>query len=134
MRYEDGDMSRHDSAVNYPDDPDGDALRRIAAEGIDMSQPQLIEFAVAVPDEAAGTKIEAALAQHGYAGHLDYDEGEPDEDGEIDPDDEEFGPAWTVYIGISMVPTYDEIMRIQADLDRIAGPHGGRSDGWGVMI
>lgn len=119
---------------DYPNDADGDALREIAAQGVDMSQPQLIEFAVAAPDESAANAIQAALGEHGYQGHVDFDEGDPDEDGEVDPDDPEFGPAWTVYVGISMVPTYDEIMRIQADLDRVANPHGGRSDGWGVMI
>jgi hypothetical protein len=127
-------MAKRGSAADYPNDADGDALREIAAHGVDMSQPQLIEFAVAAPDEAAANKIQAALAQHGYKGHVDFDEGEPDEDAENDPDDPEFGAAWTVYVGISMVPTHDEIMRIQADLDRIANPHGGRSDGWGVMI
>ena len=119
---------------DYPDDADGDALRELADEGVDMSQPVLIEFAVAAPDDDAAQKIGAALAEHGYQAHVDFDEGEPDEDGAIDPDDPEFGPAWTVYVGISMVPTYDEVMRIQADLDRIAGPHGGRADGWGVMV
>ena len=118
----------------FPNDPDGDALRELAAEGIDMSKPLLIEFAVAAPDGDAAEKIAAALAQNGYQGNIDHDEGESDEDGEIDPDDEEFGPSWTVYVGIPMVPAYDEIMRIQADLDRIADPHGGRSDGWGAMI
>ncbi len=127
-------MSRHNSASDYPNDADGDALREIAAHGVDVSQAQLIEFAVAAPDEAAANNIQAALGEHGYQAHVDFDEGEPDDNGEIDPDDPEFGAAWTVYVGISMLPTYDEIMRIQADLDRIANPHGGRSDGWGVMI
>ncbi len=60
--------------------------------------------------------------------------GEPDENGEIDPDDEEFGPAWTVYANVRMIPEYSEIMRIQAELDQLARPFGGNSDGWGVML
>jgi hypothetical protein len=32
-----------------------------------------------------------------------------------------------------MIPEYNEIIRIQAELDRIARPFGGKSDGWGVM-
>jgi hypothetical protein len=112
---------------DYPNDPDGDALRELAAEGIDMSQPQLIEFIVAA-------QIEAALGEAGYQAHVDYDEGEPDEEGEYDPDDPESGPSWTIYVGVSMAPAYDELVRIQAELDRIADPHGGHSDGWGVMI
>jgi hypothetical protein len=33
-----------------------------------------------------------------------------------------------------MIPEYNEIMRFQADLDRLARPFGGKSDGWGVML
>jgi len=33
-----------------------------------------------------------------------------------------------------MVPDHAEIVRIQAELDRISGPLGGKSDGWGVMV
>ena len=33
----------------YPDDADGDALRRIASTGADMSRPMQIDFFVAVP-------------------------------------------------------------------------------------
>jgi hypothetical protein len=76
----------------------------------------------------------AVLVDAGYDAEIEYDEGEPDEDGQIDPDDEEFGPAWDVYAKVEMVPEYDEIMRIQAELDRLAGPLGGKSDGWGVIL
>jgi hypothetical protein len=120
--------------ATYPDDADGEALARLAEQGADMSQPMLIEFAVAADDEASAQAIEAALVRAGYKAHAEFDEGEPDEDGEIDPDDEEFGPAWTVYAEVTMVPKYEEVMRIQADLDRIAVPLGGRADGWGAFV
>jgi hypothetical protein len=29
---------------------------------------------------------------------------------------------------------YDEMIRIQAELDRIARPFGGKSDGWGAIF
>jgi hypothetical protein len=99
-----------------------------------MSQPLLIEFQVAVADEASANKTLKAMTKAGYDSHIEYDEGEPDDDGEIDPDDEEFGPSWTVFAHVRMVPEYNEIMRIQAELDRLARPFGGNSDGWGVML
>src|SRR5690606_26222282 len=113
-------------------------LAELAAQGVDMTQPVLIEFAVAAPDDASATAIGEALTKAGYDSQVEYDAGEPDEDGEFDlddeEDDEEFGPSWTVFANVTMVPEYNEIMRIQADLDRLALPHGGQSDGWGVMI
>ncbi len=120
--------------TDYPDDADGAVLAELAALGVDMSQPLLVEFAVAVPDEAAAQKTSEALEKAGYEAQIVYDEGEPDEDGEIDPDDEEFGPSWTVYANVTMVPEYEKIVQIQAELDQLARPFGGHADGWGVML
>ena len=97
-----------------------------------MSKPLLIEFAVAVPDEASAQGIQAMM-NAGYDSRIEYDEGEPDYDPDVD-DEDAFGPSWTVYADIRMIPDYHEITRIQADLDRIARPFGGKSDGWGVML
>lgn len=119
--------------TTYPDDADGAVLADLAAQGIDMSQSLLIEFPVAVPDEASAKNSALAMTKAGYDARIEYDEGEPDYDPAVD-DEDEFGPSWTVYADVQMIPEYNEIMRIQADLDRIAGPFGGKSDGWGVMF
>ena len=119
---------------DYPDDDDGFVLRQLAAQGVDLTQPLLIEFAVAVPDEPAAEAVVEALAAAGYDAEAEYDEGEPDEDGNIDEEDEEFGPSWTVYANVEMVPDHQRLIEIQQDLDRIAGPLGGHADGWGVML
>ncbi len=120
--------------TTYPNDEDGAALADLAAQGVNMSEPLLIEFPVAAADEESANAIGEALAEAGYDSHIEFDEGEPDEDGEIDPDDDEFGPSWTVYANVHMVPIYSEIVRIQAELDKIARPLGGNSDGWGVFL
>ncbi len=125
--------------TDYPDDADGAVLADLAARGVDMSSPLLIEFAVAAPDEASANAIAKSLRAAGYDTEICFDKGEPDEDepdedDELDPDDEEFGPSWTVFANVSMIPEHDELLRIQAELDRIAEPHGGQVDGWGVML
>ncbi|TWT82369.1 hypothetical protein CA13_38310 [Planctomycetes bacterium CA13] len=118
----------------YPDDADGNVLTDLAGRGVDMSQPLDFEFPVVAPDQEAANAIAKALFVAGYDTHIEHDEGEPNEEGEIDPDDEEFGPCWDVFANIRMVPDYDEIMRIQEVLNNIADPFGGKSDGWGVML
>ncbi|TWT93756.1 ribonuclease E inhibitor RraB [Stieleria varia] len=120
--------------TDYPNDEDGMVLADLASQGVDMTQPMEIEFPVLTVDEASANAIAKALVEAGYEAFIEFDEGEPDEDGIIDPDDEEFGPAWDIYVTVKMVPTYDEIVRIQDDLTRIASPFGGLSDGWGVML
>ena len=118
----------------YPDDADGAVLTDLARRGVDMSRPLWIEFPVAVSDEASADQTHKAMMKAGYDAHVEYDEGEPDDEGRVDSEDEEFGPSWTIYANVHMVPEYQEIVRIQAELDRIARPFGGHSDGWGVML
>ena len=122
--------------TEYPDDADGSVLADLAALGIDMTQPMDIEFPVAAPNEEAASAIASVLIAAGYDAHVEYDDGEPEEDEEDDDDDDddEFVPGWDVYVSTSMVPDYDEIVRIQADLSKLANPLGGMSDGWGVML
>ncbi len=120
--------------TDYPNDDDGNVLADLAAQGVDMTQPLDIEFPVSAPDEASANSIEKALIDAGYECIVEYDDGELDEDDETAEDDEEFGPMWTVYVSVEMIPDYDEIIRIQADLDRLSGPSGGICDGWGVML
>ena len=126
--------------TDYPDDADGAVLANLAARGVDMTSPLLIEFAVAAPDEASANAIAKAMRAAGCDTEICFDEGEPDErmnpdeDDELDPDDEEFGPSWTVFANVSMIPEHDDSPGTETELDRIAEPHGGNADGWGVML
>lgn len=119
---------------NYPDDADGEVLAQLAEHGIDMTQPLQLEFMIAADGDESAEAIRQALKKKGYDATIEYDEGEPDEEGNVDADDEEFGPSWTVYVHRRMVPDYDAIIKIQQDLDAVAEPLGGYSDGWGAML
>jgi hypothetical protein len=119
---------------NYPQDEDGEVLAQLEEMGVDLNQPLDLEFMVAAEGADAAEAIRAALAKKKYDVAVVYDEGEPDSEGEIEEDDEEFGPSWTVYVKRRMVPKYDEIVRIQKDLDATAEPLGGFADGWGAML
>jgi len=127
------------SVPEYPDDADGSVLADLAALGIDMTQPMEIEFPVAAPDEESANAIAKVLIEAGYDALVEYDDGEPEdgseeEDDEEDEEEDEYVPGWDVYVAVTMVPDYDEIVRIQADLGRLANPLGGMSDGWGVLL
>jgi hypothetical protein len=124
----------------FPDDDDGQVLASLADCGVDLTLPRLIEFAIALPDEESATAIEKALIEQGFDAESWFDAGEPDPDDDDDDeednewDDEEFGPSWTVYAKIRMVPTYADIVRIQHELTEIAQPFGGFSDGWETQV
>ena len=103
---------------DYPNDSDGDALRRVAADGNDMSAPMSIDFPVVLPHEAQAKAFAAVAAAHGYGVEL------------CPPED---GSDWDVICSLDMVPTYVDLVRIQHELTEAAQPFGGYSDGWGTF-
>jgi hypothetical protein len=52
--------------TDYPDDADGDALRRIEAGGSDMSKPMDIDFFIAASDEATAKVVAEKATELGY--------------------------------------------------------------------
>jgi hypothetical protein len=104
--------------MNYPDDADGDALRRVASDGNDMSRPMDIDFAVAVPDESAAQRVAEVVAGHGYTPQVCED----DED-----------ESWTVLCTRRMLATYEGVLAAQRELDELSRPLDGFSDGWGTF-
>ena len=101
--------------AQFPADADGDALRRVAGGGSDMAKPMAIEFAIAVPDRRSGEAVAEAAASRGFDVEVSHDE----------PLD-----AWTCYCCMEMVATYERLLQVQEDLQRLAEPHGGDIDGW----
>lgn len=103
--------------TDYPDDADGDALRRVALRS-DMSLPMSIDFAVDVPSEAAGHAVARAATARGYSASVECNDATE---------------RWTCYCVKRMVATYDAVIAVQAELDELSAPLGGRSDGWGTL-
>ncbi len=101
----------------YPDDADGDALRRVASMGADMSRPMDIDFFVAVPDRQAGESVAKLASSLGYRTEVVHDE----------EDD-----AWDCYCTKAMLATYDGVVLAQRELDLLSRSFGGKSDGWGT--
>jgi regulator of RNase E activity RraB len=109
----------------YPNDADGDALRRVAADGSDMSKPMLVDFMVAVRDGESGQNVAAAAAHLGYRTQVMQDSSEEDDEANAYP--------WTVYCTKKMTLTYEAVVAAQAELDRLSQPYGGYIDGWGTF-
>lgn len=102
---------------DFPNDADGDALRRFVDDGSDLSKPMTIEFQVAVPDEAAANGLAEVAYMLGYRVKI-Y----------ASP---ECSLPWTCECLTRMLATYDGVMAIQAELAELARPFGGHPDGWG---
>src|ERR1700752_5259850 len=111
-------------ALTFPDDADGDALRRVAGGGSDLSKPMEIDFTIDVPDERAGETIASRPEGLGYKVGVVHDAGEAGV--ENDP------PSWTCYCTKRMLATYEGVVAAQAELEAISSPLGGHCDGWGT--
>ena len=117
--------------MSFPTDEDGRALARIAASGINMSEPLPMEFAIESHNDITSQSISEALTCNGYSPDVYFDEGEP---GFAKGDEGQFGPSWTVYVTVITVPSYDNVIRIQKELNAIVVPLGGLVDGWEVEL
>ena len=111
--------------ADFPKDPDGDTLRLLASHGNNLSLPMDLDFQVAVPDESSAISVAQEAQQLGYSIQIWHDDDERD----LDADHERL--CWTCECTKRLIPEYPAIIAIQVELDRIARPFGGYSDGWG---
>jgi hypothetical protein len=78
----------------------------------------VIEFSVDVPDERAARRVAEVAACAGF-------------DPSIIRDDET--DSWSVYCAKEMLATYETVIDVQSELNRLLRPHGGYCDGWGTF-
>jgi regulator of RNase E activity RraB len=106
-------------ATRFPKDADGDALRRIASHGSDLSKPMIINFQVAVPNQAAAKKLAVVARKLGYQVSV-Y--SSPD-----------CTLPWTCECSTRMLASYEGVVAVQDELAEISRPFGGIPDGWGTF-
>jgi regulator of RNase E activity RraB len=109
---------REGVAMDYPDDNDGDALRKVAEAGADMSSPMVIEFSIEAADERSARNIAELVDAQGFDPSISDNEGRG---------------SWSVYCAKSMLATYDGVVAVQAELTALVAAHGGHCDGWGTF-
>jgi hypothetical protein len=108
-----------EKVMKFPNDADGQALQSLYKDGVNFKKPQSVEFFVAVPNEATGEKLSRVLKEAGFNCFLEQDD-ETDE--------------WACCTSKRRLLNYNEIVKIQNELNNISKPHGGYSDGWGVFV
>jgi len=102
----------------YPSDADGDALRKVADAGADMSRPMVIDFSVDAPGEKVAKRVAEIVALHQFDASVSFDDATS---------------SWTVYCAKSMFATYDAVVSVQMQLNEILAPLGAKCDGWGTF-
>ena len=103
----------------FPNDANGDVLRRMAADGADLTSPRVIDFEHCFPTETSARRF------------FDVVRRERLEASVIPPDEDE--SLWQVQCRKRMVPTHAAIADTEQRLARIAEEYGGCADGWGTL-
>jgi hypothetical protein len=104
----------------YPNDANGDALRRMEARGDDLTRPRDIDFSVAFADARSAERFAAHFRALGHAVSV-----EPSETNRDFP--------WDVVVVQHMAPSHDGITSFENALQSIANAWGGHNDGWGCF-
>ncbi|MBX3434610.1 MAG: ribonuclease E inhibitor RraB [Pirellulales bacterium] len=105
-------------SANFPEDENGEVLRRMASNGDNLEVPRNVDF------EHIFASVEEALAFTAQVVNRTdtvsvnwYDERS----------------SWNVRVTRHMIPTHDGITELELSLDQVARKHGGKADGWGCM-
>ena len=106
--------------MEFPDDENGDVLRRLQSDGDDLTQPRDIDFIVAFPEGRAAQEFAAQMQRSGYNVVVEQNNTS-----------EQF--LWDARIIRNMVPTHEAITGFEVELEELASPYQGRNDGWGCL-
>jgi regulator of ribonuclease activity B len=106
--------------VTFPNDANGDALRRMVADGDDLTKARDVDFSVVFADGASAEEFAKHLRALGYEVSV--------EDAETD---QRF--PWDVVVVKRMAPSYEEISGFEDLLRSVAARWGGHNDGWGCF-
>jgi hypothetical protein len=102
--------------TDLPDDDTGQAIRRWALEGSDLSKPMKVDFFVDVPDEACALR----LSKDPDINQFDVSIEQDDQTG-----------RWTCYCAKTMVASYAAVTEVEALLAKVAQRYGSKYDGFG---
>jgi Regulator of ribonuclease activity B len=104
--------------MNIPHDADGDAMRRVIADGADITRPMTVDFQIDCPDLASAKSIAAKVPPSEFAIT-------------IYQDTEDF--SVTCECKREMLLDHSELVRIQQQLTDIAKQFGGSCEAWGTV-
>lgn len=105
---------------HFPDDENGDALRRMEQTGDDLNVPRDINFSVVFPSVAEAEEFAVCVRERGLTATIEKSNCVPE-------------LPWDVTVTKHMIPKHAEINDTEEMLESLAGPLGGHNDGWGCF-
>jgi len=106
--------------MTHPDDENGDVLRRLEAQGDDLTCSRDIDFTVVFPHQGSAEQFAKHFRTLGHAVSIKFSEVAA-------------GFPWDVVVVKKMTPSHKEIGDFENTLHNVAESLGGRNDGWGCF-
>jgi hypothetical protein len=106
--------------MTYPNDENGDVLRRLEAQGDSLSRPRDIDFNVAFPSDFAAEEFAQYFRRAGYKATVRFAQVK-----ESHP--------WDVVVVKNMIPSHSGITEFERELQEFADTLEGHNDGWGCF-
>ncbi len=105
---------------SFPDDENGDVLRRMQRNGDDFTRPRDIDFSVVFPSELAAEEFAEGFRRSGFKVSVKQWEAERE-------------LPWDVTVTQYMLPTHAGVTEMEETLEHSAVALGGQNDGWGCF-
>ena len=106
--------------MEFPNTEDGAMLQEMHEAGMDLTMSYAIDFFFNFKKKKDAEKMQQELTDGDRSMGLSLVESEAKD-------------GWVLSCALEMVPTHEDLMRVQLAFDDIAAECGGESDGWGVM-
>jgi|SRR5579884_1366199 len=110
----------------YPDDDNGNVLRRMAEQGKDLTEARDIDFVVVFEQASSAEQFAKHFRELGYK--VSVEDTSSFEDAE-----KEDNFPWDVIVVKHMVPTHEGITNFEDLLQSVADRWNGHNDGWGFL-
>ena len=107
-----------DASANIPNDTNGDVIRRMIANGDDLSRPRNIDFCHVFSERRQALAFAEALDDRQLEVSISYYDRRE---------------KWQVAVKRFMIPTHQEITALEHSLAVQAELLGGEAVGWGCM-
>jgi hypothetical protein len=104
--------------LSFPNDENGDVLRRMQKSGDDLGQPRMIDFCFAFPERRQALAFAEIVDERDFEVCISYYEERE---------------MWQAIVKRYMVPTHRDITTVETALSARAESVGGDPDGWGCM-
>ena len=104
----------------FPNDDNGDVLRKLQGNGDDLTQARDINFTVVFPDELAAQTFASEFRDAGYSVEVEMTHCRKE-------------LPWDVRVVRTMIPTYEGIGSFELELEKAASVYSGENEGWGCF-